>query len=80
VQSGLVARSSKVTQSEGLLVATRRAGPFWPPFDCLPAAVAQDKIAASLVGPYTVAWLPPYSLHSAKIGSVKAVQTNGIPL
>jgi hypothetical protein len=64
---GLVARANKGTQSERLPAATRRAGPFWP-------------ITASLVGLYTLAWLPPYSLHSAKIGSVKVVQTNVIPL
>jgi hypothetical protein len=76
---GLVARANKGTQSERLPAATpfdklrinravrRRADPFWP-------------ITASLVGLYTLAWLPPYSLHSAKIGSVKAVQTNVIPL
>jgi hypothetical protein len=64
---GLVARANKATQSEKLPATTRRAGPFWP-------------IAASFVGHYTLAWLPPYSLHLAKIGSVKVVQTNVIPL
>ncbi|OYZ39777.1 MAG: hypothetical protein B7Y31_07495 [Novosphingobium sp. 16-62-11] len=37
------------------------AGPFWP-------------IAASLLGHYAMAWLPPRSLHSAKIGSVVVSQ------
>jgi hypothetical protein len=64
---GLVARTNKVTMPEGLPVATRRAGPFWP-------------IAALLVGRYTLAWLPPCSLRLVKIGSVKAVQTSVIPL
>ncbi|MCB2088237.1 MAG: hypothetical protein KDD98_05350 [Sphingomonadaceae bacterium] len=38
-----------------------RAGPFWP-------------IAASLVSHHATAWLPPRSLHSAKIGSVTMSQ------
>jgi hypothetical protein len=69
-----------VTLSGGLPATTLWAGPFWPPFGCLPAAVAQDNRPTSLVGPYTIALvyarasahygLPPYSLHSAKIGSV----------
>jgi hypothetical protein len=66
-QSGLVARSSKVTLSERLPAATRRAGPFWP-------------IAASLVDHYAKAWLSPRFLHSAKIGSVTMVHTNVITL
>jgi hypothetical protein len=64
---GLVARANKATMSEGFLATTHRAGPFWP-------------TAASCVGHYTLAWLPPHSLHSAKIGSVKVVQINVIPL
>jgi hypothetical protein len=69
---GLVARANKVTMPEELPVATpfdklrincavrRGAGPFW-------------QIAASFVGHYTLAWIPPHSLHSAKIGSVKVM-------
>jgi hypothetical protein len=77
VHSGLVARCSKVTLSEGLPAATLRAGPFWP-------------IAASLVGHYAKAQacaragahfvLSPRFLHSAKIGSVMVMQPNVIPL
>jgi hypothetical protein len=74
---GLVARANKATMSEGFLATTYRAGPFWP-------------TAASCVGHYAKApclcsrkrslVLSPHSLHSAKIGSVKVVQINVIPL
>ncbi len=43
------------------------AGPFSP-------------IAASFVGHYAKAWLPPHSLHWAKIGSVPMHQLNLIRL
>jgi hypothetical protein len=51
--------------SPGLLTQPQAAGRFWP-------------IAASIVGHYAAAWLPPFSSRWGKIGSVTAVHPDVI--